>query len=475
MGQVGASDDSVTVTDSCLGTTTNATILPPYSDSGGYWISPIGDSHWDSVDAGSHGCNATYQATFTLPSDAISSSLSVTELADNSTNVSLNGNQPFITGNVPGQCVRAYDGPPVSGTTASGLVPGVNTLTFNVDNCYPALGQNPTGLDFVATVTYGGGGGGGGGAGGTPPPPISCALGAQSRNISGTPVPLKQVGDQAFSGTVARFLGRGAGLAVDPRNYYATIDWGDGSTYSNVQPAGPPGNFTVDGSHTYPSSSFPKGYNVVVRLYYQPSGCPAPAKATLKFTGFGLFAPPPQDPLKPLWLLGAVATTAGTAPLCVTVVGCLALGGSVVGIGVAAKDPPDRHFTKVFRPQRFPLPRMTVHCGHLGRAACGRLKQAWKSYDKAVSRVASLSEAIGVTVDRRSGARAAHNAKAQARQAKALQKYQTLWEAAVTSRQAVGLRLGAELTLDGRNTQFSAAQIARGERACPASTDFRTA
>jgi hypothetical protein len=163
VGQVGSPDNSVTVTDSCLGTTTNATIVPPYSDSGGYWVSPIGDSQWDSVDAGSHGCNATYQATFTLPADAISPSLSVTELADNSTNVSLNGNQPFITGNVPGQCVRAYDGPPVSGTTTSGLVPGLNTLTFNVDNCYPAAGQNPTGLDFVATITYSTGGG--------PPPP----------------------------------------------------------------------------------------------------------------------------------------------------------------------------------------------------------------------------------------------------------------------------------------------------------------
>jgi hypothetical protein len=82
MGPVGSLDPSVTVTDSCLGATTHATIVPPYSDSGGYWISPIGDSQWDSVDAGSHDCNATYQATFTLPADAISPSLSVTELAD---------------------------------------------------------------------------------------------------------------------------------------------------------------------------------------------------------------------------------------------------------------------------------------------------------------------------------------------------------------------------------------------------------
>lgn len=159
VGQVGSLDPSVTVTDSCVGTATQATIVSPYSDSGGYWIAPIGTSQWDSVNGGSHGCNGTYQATFTLPAGAVSPSLTVTELADNSTDVSVNGNQPFITGNVPGQCVHAYDGPPVMGTTTSGLVPGVNTLTFNVDNCYPGAGVNPTGLDFVATVTFGGGGG----------------------------------------------------------------------------------------------------------------------------------------------------------------------------------------------------------------------------------------------------------------------------------------------------------------------------
>lgn len=78
----------------------------------------------------------------------------MSELADNSSNVSLNGHEPFITGNVPGQCETAFNGPPVSGSTTSGLVAGMNALTFNVDNCYPAVGENPTGVDFVAIVTY---------------------------------------------------------------------------------------------------------------------------------------------------------------------------------------------------------------------------------------------------------------------------------------------------------------------------------
>ena len=141
VGQVGSPDDSVTVTDSCLGDHNerhDRFFLYP-----GYWTYPIGNSQWDRYECRiSKGCNGTYQATFTLPADAISPSLSVTELADNSTNVSLNGNHPFITGNVPGQCETAYAGPSVSGTTTSGLVPGVNTLTFNVDNCYPALGYS---------------------------------------------------------------------------------------------------------------------------------------------------------------------------------------------------------------------------------------------------------------------------------------------------------------------------------------------
>ena len=151
VGQVGFPDNSVTVTDSCVGTPTYATIVSPISS----WAGPIGDTQWDARNSSTIGCNGTYQATFSLPADVISPSLSITELADNSTNVSVNGNQPFITGNVPGQCQFDYGGPPVSGTTTFGLVPGVNTLTFNVDNCYPAWGsQQPTGIDFVATVTF---------------------------------------------------------------------------------------------------------------------------------------------------------------------------------------------------------------------------------------------------------------------------------------------------------------------------------
>jgi YVTN family beta-propeller protein len=150
-GTVGAPDPNVTVKDSCTGTATQATIVAPYP---GYWAAPLSGTHWDSVNSGYAGCNETFTTTFTLPAGAVAPKITVTDLADNSANVSLNGNQPFITGNVPGQCGGGFAGPPVSGTTTSGLVAGVNTLTFDVDNCYPAAGQNATGLDFTATVTW---------------------------------------------------------------------------------------------------------------------------------------------------------------------------------------------------------------------------------------------------------------------------------------------------------------------------------
>ena len=150
-GTVGSADPNVTVEDSCAGTTTQSTIVAPYP---GAWAEPITGTQWDSVNSGYDGCNETFTTTFTLPADAVDPSITVTDLADNSADVSVNGNQPFIAGNVPGVCEDQFSGAPTSGSTTTGLVAGLNTLTFNVDNCYPAAGESPTGIDFSATVTY---------------------------------------------------------------------------------------------------------------------------------------------------------------------------------------------------------------------------------------------------------------------------------------------------------------------------------
>jgi von Willebrand factor type D domain len=150
-GTIGALDPNVTVEDSCAGTTTQATIVAPDP---GEWASPITGSQWDSVNSGLNGCNETFTTTFTLPAGAVDPQLTVTDLADNSANVSVNDSQPFLTGNVAGSCETDFNGSPMTGSTTSGLVTGVNTLTFDVDNCYPADGESPTGVDFTATVTY---------------------------------------------------------------------------------------------------------------------------------------------------------------------------------------------------------------------------------------------------------------------------------------------------------------------------------
>jgi len=150
-GAVGSLDPDVTVEDSCSGTTTQATTVAPDP---GDWATPISGTQWDSISSAYTGCNETFITTFTLPAGATSPQITVTDMADNSANVSVNGGQPFITGNASGQCETDYTGSPMTGSTTSGLVTGKNTLTFDVDNCYPADGENPTGIDFSATVTY---------------------------------------------------------------------------------------------------------------------------------------------------------------------------------------------------------------------------------------------------------------------------------------------------------------------------------
>jgi hypothetical protein len=133
----------------------------------------------------------------------------------------------------------AQDGPPVSATTTSGLVPGVNTVTFNVDNCYPAAGQNPTGLDFVASITYsGGGGGGGGGEGG------GGGGGGPNGALPAMPATFGE-----SSPLDAQLPGPSGGATVS--SLTATINWGDGSITSGGVAAAPGGGLEVTGVHTY--------------------------------------------------------------------------------------------------------------------------------------------------------------------------------------------------------------------------------
>lgn len=114
---------------------------------------PSTESQWVSyAPGGASGSPSTlattYETSFTLPAGATNVALSVSVLADNRAEVSLNG----IALGAQSGCY-GFSEPASTFTTTSGFVPGVNTLSFDVAN--PAnCGAGPSGLDFVATVTF---------------------------------------------------------------------------------------------------------------------------------------------------------------------------------------------------------------------------------------------------------------------------------------------------------------------------------
>jgi hypothetical protein len=82
-------------------------------------------------------------------------------------------------------------------------------------------------------------------------------------------VPFTATEDVPFSGTVASFTDTDPGSAgdptTDPGEYSATISWGDGSNSpGTIAYAGTPGQFLVNGSHTYAEEGSESGFQVVV-------------------------------------------------------------------------------------------------------------------------------------------------------------------------------------------------------------------
>lgn len=116
------------------------------------WALPLSPSKWVSHSSSAAGGeSSTYQTTFTLPAGATSRTLSVTLHADNRAIVSLNGT---VFGSQPTGCpFENFQGSPDTFSTSTGFVEGLNTLTIVVENP-SACGSGPTGLNFVATVTY---------------------------------------------------------------------------------------------------------------------------------------------------------------------------------------------------------------------------------------------------------------------------------------------------------------------------------
>lgn len=115
----------------------------PFPILGGPWVPNNAGSRWIGSAANSQGLagNYTYRTTFTVPANAILSTVNVSGLwgtDDSSIDILINGNS---TGNVSAGFASL-----VPFTVNSGFVFGTNTLDFALNNS-PLAGQiNPTGL-----------------------------------------------------------------------------------------------------------------------------------------------------------------------------------------------------------------------------------------------------------------------------------------------------------------------------------------
>jgi hypothetical protein len=130
---------------------------------GGIWTAPVGGSSWVSFDpnsgpgGGSIDANGTYTyfTSFTMAAADNSFTGSLTVMADDTTNVWLNGHEILPDGAIGGDAKCSDLQPncitPFTFDLAAGgwLQAGVNTLAFNVEQ----TGLASQGLDYAGTVT----------------------------------------------------------------------------------------------------------------------------------------------------------------------------------------------------------------------------------------------------------------------------------------------------------------------------------
>jgi hypothetical protein len=129
---------------------------------GGVWTAPVGGSNWVSFDPNSGPGGVvdpngtyTYFTTFSMAAGDNSFTGSLTVMADDTTNVWLNGHEPLHDGSIGGDAKCSDNTPncitPFTFDLEAGgwLQAGVNTLEFNVEQ----TGLASQGLDFAGTVT----------------------------------------------------------------------------------------------------------------------------------------------------------------------------------------------------------------------------------------------------------------------------------------------------------------------------------
>lgn len=170
-------------------------------------------------------------------------------------------------------------------------------------------------------------------------------------------------------------------------------------------------------------------------------------------------------------VVGGVVCGVGVAATPVTlgasdVAGCAAAGLGIVSFGVSLVEPPDSNYDAIFRPIPFPihlkLPTICIQVHTRRGSTCTSLQRAARGYWAADGRVASLAEALGVTVDRFGGAENAASTSGEALQRSGILVYLTQLRAATAALHAAGRRLASQLGRDHYDPVFSARQIARG-------------
>jgi len=127
---------------------------------GGVWTAPTGGSSWVSFDPNSgpggsvQDANGdySYESQFTMASTDTSFTGSLTVMADDTTNVFLNGHELEHDGAIGGDTKCSDTQPdclvPVT-FSLTGVVAGINTLSFDVEQ----TGHFSQGLDFSGSVT----------------------------------------------------------------------------------------------------------------------------------------------------------------------------------------------------------------------------------------------------------------------------------------------------------------------------------
>lgn len=151
------------------------------------------------------------------------------------------------------------------GTTTPGTVSGGNgAFTVTGQHTYADEGSFPLGVAVaeiapgIATATA-----------------TAVATVAEADVLSGTPVVFSAVAGTAFSGAVAHFAD--TDTANTAGDFFATIDWGDGTTTPGTV-SGSAGSFQVSGTHAYASDG---NFSVVVVM---SDDAPGTATATVTST-----------------------------------------------------------------------------------------------------------------------------------------------------------------------------------------------